>query len=127
MAKNTYKKEVNNQSTASKPEAKSLWSKFASVKVETGFEEEQSPLRHLPFLLFLTVLGIVYIANNHYAENRAGDITKMEREVKRMQVEYSTLKYEYMTASTKESVAAQLEEMRLAPNDKPITVVKVKE
>jgi hypothetical protein len=84
----------------------------------------QSPLRHLPFLFFLTILGLIYIANNHYADDRLGQISKLEREVKRMQIEYSTLKYEYMTAKTKEDIAKQIEVLGLVPNDKPLIKIE---
>lgn len=97
------------------------WSK---VKVKMPFQDD-SALKHLPYLIFLTLLGIVYIANSHYSEALAGKITKMEREVKNLQMEYGTLKYEYMTASNKEEVAKQLEEMGLVPNDEHITKIKL--
>jgi hypothetical protein len=103
-----------------------LRDRFSSVQADTSSAlGDDAALRHVPFLLFLTLLGLVYIANSHYAEDVAGQIIKAEREVKNLQMEYSTLKYEYMTASTKEDVAAKLDELGLVPNDKLITKITV--
>lgn len=101
-----------------------FWQRFSTLKVELSMSDD-SALRHVPFLMYLTLLGLIYIANNHYAEEVAGRITKKERVVKELQMEYSTLKYEYMTASNKEEVASKLEKMGLVPNDKLITKIEV--
>lgn len=107
------------------PRKPGLFTRMGVGRVDGLSGERVSPLKHLPYLFFLTLLGILYIANNHYADDRLGKISKLEREVKRMQVEYSTLKFEYMTAKTKEDIAKQIESLGLVPNDKPIIKIQV--
>lgn len=116
---NQRRKEQVEKDAASKGSGR--WSR---VKVRMPFQED-SALKHVPFLVFLTLLGIVYIANSHYSEAKSGQITKLERKVKDLQMEYGTLKYEYMTASDKEEVARRLEQMGLVPNDEHITKIKL--
>lgn len=120
---NQRRKEDAGKDATSKGDSSGRWSR---VKVRLPFQED-SALKHVPFLIFLTLLGIIYIANSHYSEAKAGQITKLEREVKNLQMEYGTLKYEYMTASNKEEVAQKLEEMGLVPNDEHITKIKLSE
>lgn len=51
-------------------------------------------LKMLPFLLFLALLGILYIANIYYAEKRIREINDTHRELKE-------LRYEYITGKTR--------------------------
>lgn len=98
--------------------------KFSSIKVGFG---DDAGLRYVPHVLFLTVLGIIYIANNHAAEKAAGEITKLEREVKYLQMEYGTLKYEFMNVHNKASIARDLKKIGLYPNDRPIIKIEIDE
>ena len=100
----------------------SWFNKMAGIKVKVG---DDVALRYVPYVIFLTFLGLIYIANNHNAEKLAGKITKLEREVKQLQMEYGTLKYEFMNKHNKEQIAAKMKRMGLYPNDKPIIKVVV--
>lgn len=66
-------------------------------------------IRNMPFLLFLFFLGIVYIANRHYAENTARKIDHLSREVKVMGWEYKTLKADLMLKSTQSEIASKVD------------------
>lgn len=46
--------------------------------------------RNLPFVYFLAFLGIIYIANVHYAERNM-------RSIQRLQVELNESRYKYMS------------------------------
>ena len=94
--------------------------KLAALKVRFG---DDVALRYIPYVIFLTMLGLVYIANNHQAERLAGKITKLEREVKVLQMEYGTLKFEFMNRYDRAKISGELKEMGLYPNDKPIVKI----
>jgi len=113
-AVNTY---IKPKEEKVKKERKGIFGKIASYKINI---KDDLALKYIPYLLYMTFLGIIYIANNHNAEKLAGQITKVERDVKVKQMEYSTLKYEFMNANNKEQTAKQLKQMGLYPNDKPI-------
>ena len=52
--------------------------------------------KNLLFVLFISLLGLIYIANAHFAEKKVRQIQSMQREVKQLRWEYMTLKSENM-------------------------------
>ncbi|MFM8347379.1 MAG: FtsL-like putative cell division protein, partial [Bacteroidota bacterium] len=64
MVENRMKAEGDEQ----KPAGKSLFSSVEQrLRLEKYFEDG-FPVRHLPRVLFVFILGLVYIGNTHYAE-----------------------------------------------------------
>lgn len=63
-----------------------------------------SIVNNIPFVLFLSFLGIIYIANRHYAENTVRKISALSKEVKVMSWEFKTLKADLMLRSTQSEV-----------------------
>lgn len=61
-------------------------------------------VNNIPFILFLSFLGIIYIANRHYAENTVRKISGLSREVKILSWEFKTLKADLMLRSTQSEV-----------------------
>ena len=117
-AVNTY---IRPKEEKEEKKPKGFFGRMASQKVKM---KDDLALKYLPYLLYMTFLGVIYIAINHNAEKLAGKITKMERDVKVLQMEYSTLKFEFMNASNKVRVAEKLREMGLYPNDTPIIEIE---
>ncbi len=66
------------------------------VKTVLGgsFLSKDSSFRMLPFLFFLTLLGVIYIANIYYAE-------KSMRQIDDYHVSLKELRYEYISTHTK--------------------------
>jgi hypothetical protein len=77
-------------------------------------------IRYLPRFLFLTFLGIIYIANVHYAEKMIHRFAAMERSVEQLRVDFSSLKYEYINASRQKETAERVARLGLTENDQPI-------
>lgn len=55
---------------------------------------QDSVVKHLPYLLFLAFLAIVYIANGYMAESSVRKINKMEQEIKELRSEQISIKSE---------------------------------
>jgi len=55
--------------------------------------------RQLPFILFLTVLAVLYIGNRYHAERMVRKISKTEVEVKDLRAEQITIAAELMNIS----------------------------
>ena len=72
------------------------------------------PIRYLPRLLWLTVLVIVYIANNHNANRTIVKLSKTRQEIEELRVDYTTLKAAYMSQSKQSEVAKRVEPMGLS-------------
>ena len=59
----------------------------------------------LPFVLFLVLLGMLYIGNMHLAEKTIRDIDKVSKEVKELSWDYKTSKADLAFKSTLSEVA----------------------
>ncbi len=82
----------------------------------------------LPYILFLGLLGIVYIANGYLAESAFMRMDKLNREVKDLRSEYITIKSELNYRSKQSSVAEMVEELGLKESvEPPKKIVKQEE
>ncbi len=79
-----------------KPSALSTW-------IAQNMSKE-SALNILPFLFFLTVLGMLYIANKHYTEKNIRQIEKINKELKELKWEHLTAKSILMSKSKQSEV-----------------------
>ncbi len=59
----------------------------------------------LPFVLYLVLLGMIYIWNMHMAEKTTRDIDKTQKEVKELSWDYKTTKADLAFKSTLSEVA----------------------
>lgn len=94
----------------------SLLSRFDSA----GESSLKRVLLNLPFILFLVLLAVLHIANNHMAENYARKITATEKEVKQLRWKYMTTASALMQKSKQSEVAKLvsthgLKELRIPP------------
>ncbi|MBN1416769.1 MAG: hypothetical protein JW973_16855 [Bacteroidales bacterium] len=62
--------------------------------------------RQLPFILFLTVLAVLYIGNRYYAERMVRKISETELEVKNLRAEQVTTAAELMHISKPSEVSS---------------------
>ncbi|MEL6536026.1 MAG: FtsL-like putative cell division protein [Bacteroidota bacterium] len=122
MAKNTFK--VRNPNDDQKP---SLWSRMESALSLDRIFEEGLPVRYLPKVLFLLVIGVFYIGNNHYGENTLRKIDRLEEEVEDLRADYTTLKSDLMFKTKQSEVAKRVAEMGLEESLTPPTKIEVKE
>lgn len=88
--------------------AKGLYSVFSGT-----FLTNESTLRHLPFILFLTLIAIFYIANGYYADDKIREVNKVSNQLKELRSEYISTKSELMFASKQSEVAKSAEALGL--------------
>jgi hypothetical protein len=69
--------------------------------------------KQYPFILFLTVLAVLYIGNRYYAERMVRKINDIEQEVKNLRAEQITTAAELMNLSRPTEVANIVEERNL--------------
>ncbi|MBB2144127.1 hypothetical protein GM921_01400 [Pedobacter sp. LMG 31464] len=74
-----------------------------------GVVSKESATDMLPFLIFLCVLGMIYIANSHMAVKNIRDIDKLSKEVKELSWEYKSLKADLMFKSKLTEVAKKVD------------------
>jgi len=66
---------------------------------------KESAVNLMPFLFFLTVLGMLYIANKNYSEKNIRQIEKINKELKELKWEHLTAKSELVSKSKQSEVA----------------------
>ncbi len=76
-------------------------------------------LNNLPFVLFLALLGVVYIANAQRGERKLMVINKLEKEVQEVRWEYMSLKKELMIKSSPSQLAKDLDGQVVFPEKGP--------
>lgn len=74
-----------------------------------SFLAKDSSVRFLPFLLFLALLGLIYIANIYYAEENIRRIDSISRELKELRYEYISNHTKLMHISKQSELAKRLE------------------
>ncbi|HEY0656694.1 MAG TPA: FtsL-like putative cell division protein [Chryseosolibacter sp.] len=77
------------------------------LKLETYFEEG-FPVQYVPKILFVMVLGLLYIGNTHHAEKTVRKINNIQAEVEDLRADYTTLKSNLMFSSKQSEVAKRV-------------------
>lgn len=70
-------------------------------------------VKQLPFVIFLSIIGIVYIGNRYHAEKVIRDINKLQEEVKNLRAEEITTASELMKVSRQSEVVKLVKEKNL--------------
>ncbi len=79
----------------------------------------ESATSALPFVLFLALLGMIYIGNRHLAEKNIRDIDKISKEVKELSWDYKTTKAELAYKSTLTEVAKRADTLGIKESVQP--------
>lgn len=81
---------------------------FARLFTE-GVVSKEAATEMLPFLLFISFLCMLYIANSHMAVKNIRSIDKLNKEVKELSWEYKSLKADLMFKSKLTEVAKKVD------------------
>lgn len=85
----------------------SLGKSFVSI-LDGSFLTKDHLILQIPFFLYLTLLGIVYIANSYNAEKTIIDISRSKKQLEELRYEYITTKANIMFQSKQSEVAYKL-------------------
>ena len=102
MAENTYSKK--DREKIKNPLFGGILDKTENVE---SVLEKGVPTSYIPRLLFIAFLGIIYIANSHYAEKMVRETSKLEAEVENMRADHATLKAEYDQYTGRQSIISE--------------------
>jgi len=85
--------------------------------------------RALPFILFMALLGMIYIANRNLAERNVRDIDKIGKEVNELNWEYKSLKAKLAFQSTASEVLKKIkaDSLGLQQSQQPPQVLDAEE
>jgi hypothetical protein len=108
--------ELKNSAPGNQPpksRKKGVLAKGLSAVFSGTFLTNQKALKHTPFLLFLALIAILYIANGYYADGKIRDVNKTANQLKELRSEYISTKSDLMFISKQSEVAKSVEEMGL--------------
>ena len=108
-----------------KPRKKGVLAKGLSSVFSGTFLTNEKSLKHLPYILFLAVVAIFYIANGYYADDKIREFNKTTNELKELRSEYISTKSELMFASKQSEVAKSAEKLGLKEPIVPPTKIEV--
>jgi hypothetical protein len=74
-----------------------------------GAVSKEAATAMMPFLIFLSLLTMLYIGNSHMAVKNIRDIDKLNKEVKELSWEYKSLKADLMFKSKLTEVAKKVD------------------
>ena len=94
------------------------------LRLETYFEEG-FPVQYLPKIMFVMMVGLLYISNTHNAEKTVRRIDHVQTEVEDLRADYTTLKSDLMFASKQSEVARKVKVIGLKESLNPPTKVVV--
>jgi len=100
---------------------------FFTTLLTEGVVSKEAATEMLPFILFVAMLGMFYIANRHFAERNIRAIDKLNKEVKEMSWDYKTLKADLMLKSTQTEVAKLVDTLGLSEPIEPPKKIVIKE
>ncbi|MBK5283878.1 MAG: hypothetical protein JJE25_00615 [Bacteroidia bacterium] len=86
-------------------------------------------VRQMPFIFFLALMAILYIANTYYAEKTIREINQTKKELKDLRAEYIYTKSELMFSSRQSEISKMVSEMEINESTVPprkINVTKTK-
>ncbi|MFO7863064.1 MAG: FtsL-like putative cell division protein [Salinivirgaceae bacterium] len=112
------------------PKSKANKRNFLKEIVDGSILTNDFFVAQLPFIFFLTALGIVYIGNSYHAEKMVRQTKQLELELKRLQPEAIAISSELMQQSNQSQVANLLKSKNLElieSREPPIKIVVNKE
>lgn len=74
-----------------------------------SFLSKNNVISYLPYMLFVTFIGIMYIANGYYAEKTVRSLYKTTSDLKELRSEYITIKSDLNYLSKQSQVALATE------------------
>jgi hypothetical protein len=99
----------------------------SAINIFSGnFLSKDYVIAQLPFIIFLTVIGLGYIANGFYAEKSVREISRINTELKELKSEYIISKSELMFMSNQTEVARAVAPFGLKESTVPPKKIVVK-
>lgn len=86
----------------------SLGKSFISI-LDGSFLTRENLLMQIPFFIYITILGIIYIANSYNAEKTIIDISRSKKQLEELRYEYITTKANIMFESKQSEIAYRLQ------------------
>ena len=128
---NRLRTEIPEEETAEpvieEKKVKELPDNFLTQLFTKGFITSDEAVKAMPFVLYIALLGMIYIGNRHLAEKNIRDIDKINKEVKELSWAYKVTKAELAYNSTLTEVEKRVDTLGLKQSVQPPQKITVKE
>jgi len=127
MSQNTAKKQDETPENAQTPKnaprkaRSTVFGKILKGDIFTG----NTVAQFLPYVGFLTMLTLLYIANAYYAERKVNRINQLNKKVKDLHSQYVSVKAELMYGMQRTELGKALTEEGIKENTTPPKVIMV--
>jgi hypothetical protein len=102
---NKFKEIPEEEEEVKKPRKQSKITRSISDVVSGNFLSKEAVIKYLPFIFYLAILAICYIANGYYAEEKVRELNKVTNDLKELRSEYIISKSDLMFISKQSEVA----------------------
>jgi hypothetical protein len=119
--------ELESELIVEEKQVKEIPDNFLTQFLSKGFITTDEATRALPFILYLALLGMIYIGNRHLAEKNIRDIDKISKEVKELSWDYKVTKADLAYKSTLTEVAKRVDTLGVKESVQPPQKITVKE
>lgn len=111
--------EVEEEKPGSEESVESNTGTFLRKLFTEGVVSKEVATEMLPFLVYICVLGMIYIGNSHMAVSNIRSIDKLNKEVSELSWEYKSLKAELMFKSKLTEVARKVDTLGIKELTEP--------
>ena len=103
-------------------QASPRWSSWKDIVERISY---QGIVRNMPYLMFLTLLCILYITNNNRAISLTRSINDKTKELKELRWQYMDIQSRLMYQTSETQLVPKAQTIGLVPLDKPAFEIKV--
>ncbi len=129
MSKNRIKQKEEEEPKSSKSKKQDMVGARRLVRFINifGVFDRNQIVRAMPFILFITVMIIGYIANSYYAEKIVRDINNTKRELKEKKAEHISVQSALINDSRQSTVAKSVEPMKIKESIEPPHLIRAQD
>lgn len=124
MAENNFHKTEKSKKAKKRPDI-AVGRSIQSI-LDGSILTREAIVRLLPFILYVTFLAMIYIANTYYAEKTVRKIDKVTKQIKELRYEHVSAKSELMYYSKPSEVARLTEATGLKQSTTPPVKIYLK-
>lgn len=106
-------KENANKKTKTSGGGKSIFTLFDEKFSLEKTLQEGLPIQYVPYVLYVTFIGVLYIGNTHYADRISRKYDSLKKEVEDLRADYTTIKADYMFESKQSEVERKVAKIGL--------------
>ena len=99
--------------------------RFKSI-IDGSFLTREGLLKQLPFILYISLLFVIYIANSYFGEKTVFEIENTKKELIELRSEYITAKSRLMISTNLSQVSKKLQPLGIKPSHVPPNKIFIK-